>query len=194
MREVLHTKWGTARIDKSSYYRITSYKEGNRGRFLHRLIFEDYHGCVLDENDVIHHIDGDTLNNHPTNLICMSKKAHQLLHHRGKKRSVKTINKMRERKIGVPQTDECMLNNSKSKSTTGLFRVTKVKSRTTNQGFKWVYQYYNKDKKRKQISRVSLLKLKEAVLKKRLKWNIVDVNKARSTCKEYSYNFKEFEA
>ena len=78
--EKIQTKYGTAIIGNRGYYRITSRKEGNKNKFLHRLVFEDYNDCTLDKNDVIHHIDGDVLNNHPANLICMSKKAHNKLH------------------------------------------------------------------------------------------------------------------
>ena len=76
----IHTKYGTAVLSRNGYYRISSRKEGNKNKSLHRLIFEDYNECTLDKNDIIHHIDGDRLNNHPANLICMSKKAHSILH------------------------------------------------------------------------------------------------------------------
>jgi len=75
----MKTKYGNAKL-LNGYYTITSRKEGNHNKRLHRLIFEDYHNCTLDKNDVIHHIDGDKMNNHPTNLICMSKNAHALIH------------------------------------------------------------------------------------------------------------------
>ncbi len=75
----IHTKYGIATF-YDRYYRITSTKEGNNNKLLHRLIFEDYHNCTLDKKDSIHHIDYDTTNNHPTNLICMSKPAHHRLH------------------------------------------------------------------------------------------------------------------
>lgn len=41
MSEILHTKFGNAKID-NGYYRITSWKEGNNGKLLHRLIWEDF--------------------------------------------------------------------------------------------------------------------------------------------------------
>lgn len=92
----MKTKYGTAKIDNKGYYRITSRKEGNNNKFLHRLVFEDYHNCKLDKNDVIHHIDNDPLNNHPSNLICMSRKAHQILHHKYKPKSKEHKQKIRE--------------------------------------------------------------------------------------------------
>ena len=78
--ETIQTKYGTASLTNNGYYRITSRKEGNKNKSLHRLVFEEYHNCTLDKKDVIHHIDGDRLNNHPANLICMSQKAHNKLH------------------------------------------------------------------------------------------------------------------
>lgn len=192
MSEVLHTKFGNAKIN-DSYLKITSWKEGNNGKRLHRLIFEEYHDCKLDKNDVIHHIDGDKLNNHPANLICMSKKAHQLLHNRGRKHSEESKRKISESNKGKTYSDEYMENQSKSHTSTGFFKVTKHKNSKCKQGFTWEYHYFDKDKK-KYITSVSLLKLKEAVLKKRLKWVVVDIDKAYFTCKEYSYNFKELVA
>ena len=76
----MKTKFGNASINNKGYYVISSHKEGNYGKKLHRLVFEDYHNCKLDKNDVIHHIDFDKTNNHPTNLICVSKKAHSILY------------------------------------------------------------------------------------------------------------------
>lgn len=35
---ILHTKFGTAKINKKGHYQITSRKEGNGGKLLHRLM------------------------------------------------------------------------------------------------------------------------------------------------------------
>ena len=43
MSDVLYTKFGTARLNKLGYYLITSRSEGNNGKLLHRLIFEDFY-------------------------------------------------------------------------------------------------------------------------------------------------------
>lgn len=86
----LITKFGNASLDESTgYYRITN--GVNTGKLLHRLVFEDYHNCKLDNNDVIHHADFDKQNNHPSNLICMSIKAHNILHKTGKTRGKSKI-------------------------------------------------------------------------------------------------------
>lgn len=92
----MKTKYGTAKLDNDGYLRIKTTKQGNHGKLLHRLVFEDYNNCKLDKTDVIHHIDGDKTNNHPNNLICMSRKAHTLLHHYGKQCSEETKRKISE--------------------------------------------------------------------------------------------------
>ena len=38
----VNTKFGVARRNERGYLQITSRKEGNKGRMLHRLIFEDF--------------------------------------------------------------------------------------------------------------------------------------------------------
>lgn len=47
---------------------------------LHRLIGEMKLGRALRSNEVVHHIDGDTLNNHPDNLEVLTNAEHQRKH------------------------------------------------------------------------------------------------------------------
>lgn len=47
---------------------------------IHRQIYEKYHNVKLTSNDIIHHIDGNKLNNNPENLICLSRAEHVRLH------------------------------------------------------------------------------------------------------------------
>ena len=56
---IVHTKWGSARVNKKGYYQISSRKEGNRGKYLHRLIYEDFWGVNLPKQIHIHHKNGD---------------------------------------------------------------------------------------------------------------------------------------
>ena len=177
----MKTKYGNAKIRDKGYYRITSEKEGNYGKYLHRLIFEDYHNCKLDENDVIHHADFDKTNNHPSNLICMSRKAHQILHSINRTFSEETKKKISESKKGKycgenhPMynkhfSEESKINMSKSRNTTKYFRVSKHKCKTCKQGFQWIYQYYDENGKRKNITSVNIEKLEEKVKVKGLLW------------------------
>lgn len=146
----IKTEYGNASIDNEGYYRITNGK--NTGKSLHRLVFEDYHDCTLDDNDVIHHIDNNPLNNHPSNLICMSRKAHLILHNKGKTYS-----------------DETMIKMSKSKNTSGYFRVSKLKCKKCKQGFTWAY-WYMENGKHRVIQSTSIEKLEAKVKAKGLLW------------------------
>ena len=69
---MIKTKYGNASIDNEGYYRIHTKTEGNRNKLLHRLIFEEEHG-KLSVNDIVHHKDGDRLNNDLSNLELISK-------------------------------------------------------------------------------------------------------------------------
>lgn len=96
----VETKYGTANISHG-YLRITSKKEGNYMKAVHRLVFEEYHNCKLEKTDEIHHIDGDKLNNHPSNLVCMSKKAHSKFHMTGR-----VLSEESRKKIGDNQKNK----------------------------------------------------------------------------------------
>lgn len=93
----IKTKFGNASIS-AGYYRITSQKEGNLGKLLHRLIFEDFYKIKLPKGIVIHHEDGDKLNNNIWNLVPMTVSEHISLH--GKNISDETREKISQSKIG----------------------------------------------------------------------------------------------
>ena len=65
-------------------------------------------------------------------------------------------------------------------NTSGIFRVSLHKQKKCSKGFTWKY-YYHVGKKRKCISSVDLLKLKEKVLAKGLEWIILDEEKAKAS-------------
>lgn len=67
-------------------------------RDLHRHIVETYLGKKLPYNKVVHHIDGDKLNNDPDNLEIMTRAKHARLHQTGKKLSTETKRKIRKAK------------------------------------------------------------------------------------------------
>ena len=48
----------------------------------HRLVAEGYLGRILDRKEVVHHKDGNRLNNSPENLEVMTQNEHQKLHAR----------------------------------------------------------------------------------------------------------------
>lgn len=94
MEKTLHTPWGTARINNDGYYWITSKKEGNHRKLLHRLIWEDFYGCEVPKGYIIHHKNGNKLDNCILNLQLMSRADHNKLHKIGKNLSEETRQKI----------------------------------------------------------------------------------------------------
>ena len=76
----IKTLWGNANFNKNNgYYKLT----GNKG-LLHRWIFERYFGPI-PEGYVIHHKDGNKLNNCIFNLQLMKDSDHKSFHLKGDK-------------------------------------------------------------------------------------------------------------
>ena len=170
MSNSIKTKFGNAVKNKRGYYQITSHKEGNHGKLLHRLIYEDYYGVTLLPGTVIHHKDKNTSNNCILNLEAMSTIDHNQTHHLGAKRSKETCKRISDaNKNNNKQSNEIKLKISKSNNTSGYFRVSKYKNKAIKQGYTWAYRYYE-DGDRKLITCIHLDKLKEKVLAKGLPW------------------------
>lgn len=181
MNKTLHTKWGTAKVSEG-YYRITSKKEGNHNKFLHRLIWEDFYNCKVPEGYVIHHRNHIKTDNCILNLQLMRNKDHCILHnpkgenHRnyGKTHSGESKMKMSEEKMGHDVSGETKRkiseSLSKSNNTSGYFRVCKQKDKRCNHGWRWAYWYYDENGKRKNISSNDIDKLEAKVKAKGLKW------------------------
>ena len=66
------TKYGTIYFDEKRGYVISSRKEGNRGKMLHRLIWEDHYG-EIPQNCCIIFKDGDKTNLQLSNLELKKK-------------------------------------------------------------------------------------------------------------------------
>jgi len=80
----LSTKFGTAKINKRiGYYQITSVKEGNDCKYLHRLIFEDFYNMTIPKGYIIHHKNGNKLDNCILNLQLMKRSEHMKMHNTG---------------------------------------------------------------------------------------------------------------
>jgi HNH endonuclease len=76
-----NSKWkGGVSTTPKGYLKITA--GPFRDRFLHRLIWEWTHpyDAPLKENEDIHHVDGNKLNCHPSNLMRMRKDEHSNYH------------------------------------------------------------------------------------------------------------------
>ena len=73
--------------------------------------------------------------------------------------------------------------NPKHYNLTGFFRVSKVKTKSFNQGFSYVYQYYDDNGKPKRIRSKNLSDLEEKVHKKGLIWMKINKINAEKTLK-----------
>ena len=76
----MQTKFGNAKIQSNGYYVITSRKEGNNGKYLHRLLFEDFYKCTIPKGYEIHHKNGDRTDNCILNLQLISEINHDCIH------------------------------------------------------------------------------------------------------------------
>ena len=145
----ISTKFGRAKINQYGYWQISSSKEGNDGKLLHRLIYEDYHKCTVFPNAIIHHKDENKLNNNPKNLEIISKADHNRLH--------KTNNSVKHNSHKP---------HKHSKHNTGYYRVSKS---VRKNGFSWRYVYPENGKQRSILNR-DIKKLEEKVKSKGLPW------------------------
>lgn len=152
---MLNTKFGNARKDKKGYYVITSRKEGNHGKYLHRLIYENVYGEIPD-NCIIHHKNKNPSDNCILNLELMTSSEHCFHHHNGFK-----------------HTKETKLKISENSTSTNYYRVYKHFNKKYKQGFIYRYEYKGEGQ-RKLISSVNINVLKEKVLAEGYDW--VDFN------------------
>jgi hypothetical protein len=79
----IHHNWVSGITTTELGYLIFTKSPANgehAGVRLHRLIAEWKLGRQLLEGEIVHHIDGDILNNHPDNLAVMSQSEHATLH------------------------------------------------------------------------------------------------------------------
>lgn len=104
MPSTITSKWGMIYINKDGYYRVSSSRvEEYVGKLVHRLVFEDFYKIKLPSNIIIHHNDGNKLNNEIWNLIPMTFEEHSKLHNSGDKSSLfgKKMSEETKRKISL---------------------------------------------------------------------------------------------
>ena len=164
----MKTKFGNAYVGNHGYYVVTSFKEGNHNKLLHRLIFEDFYGDIPD-NCHIHHKDGNKLNNCILNLQIIPEALHHSIHTTGFKYSKNDRLKMSKIKQGK----------SNSTNKTGYYRVYKEKGKQYAQGFTYAYEVDgsrvdNKHRNKKKIRRVNLKDLEKAVKEAGYEWRKID--------------------
>ena len=198
MNNKLHTKFGNASINKEGYYYITSQKEGNFLKKLHRLIFEDFYGFKIPKDYVIHHKNGIKTDNCILNLQLLKSSVHIRKHQLGKQLSDETKQKIRDGRIGEKSVwygkkhlFETRIKQSKYQNTTGFYGVGRHSKKDTKQGFYWEYLFYD-GKKQKSLCSVDLLKLKKKVLQANKEWVILDLNKVEKTLQDTNYTLEDF--
>lgn len=72
-----NTNHGNVYINKDGYLQFTNGE--HRGKLYHRVIYEKFVGSI-PEDCVVHHIDGNKLNNDILNLEVMSFEEHSRMH------------------------------------------------------------------------------------------------------------------
>lgn len=82
---------GHERINNKGYI-VVKTKEGFRRK--HVYVMEQRLGRKLRQGEVVHHVDGNKLNNTIENLEVMLSSEHTILHHTGAKRSAETRRKI----------------------------------------------------------------------------------------------------
>jgi len=74
------------RLHKSSdgcvYYVIKIHETG-RWMLEHRYIYEQFYNYKLKPKEIVHHINGNTLDNNISNLKLMTSSEHSIFHHKG---------------------------------------------------------------------------------------------------------------
>lgn len=155
----MKTKWGNAKIYGDGYYVITTKKEGNGGKKLHMLIWEDFWKTKVPQGYHIHHKNGNKVDNCILNLQLMRVEEHGKLHNSCENHP----------NYGKHRSEETKLKISKTKNKSGYFRVCKIKHKNYKQGFGWRYSYYENGKK-KCIDSVDIEKLETKVKSKGLLW------------------------
>ena len=192
MSKEIKTKFGKAKIDNKGYWCITTSKEGNHRKFLHRLIYEDYYKVTLLNGVIIHHKDGNKLNNNINNLEAIYRSEHQSLHAKGRKHSTETKEKISKIKKGIKRSKESINKQaytySKKYTSTGFFRVSKSIKNDVNKGFVWTYSYPNGA----QIVSVDLNELEVKVKEKGLEWLIINESKAQKSMKENNSSLPKY--
>ena len=160
-KKPISTKFGNAVINAMGYYVITNHEKGHYLELLHRLIFEDFYNMKIPKGYVIHHKDGNKLNNCILNLQLLRRDEHMRMHNSGENNCL----------YGKKMPLEYKIATSKYRNSSGYFRVTKDKCPACKQGFVWKYQFYDKpNNKRINIVSVNLENLKQKVIAQGHEW------------------------
>lgn len=81
-----HPLWKNGHIDKDGYRRVNV--SPGVVEYEHRLVMERHLGRKLTPKENVHHIDGDTLNNDPSNLQIVTRSEHMTIHGKDRRRKL----------------------------------------------------------------------------------------------------------
>ena len=148
----IDTKFGKAYYNKSRnvYYVHNKNNPQYHKQLLHRLIYQDYHKITLLKTTHIHHIDRNPLNNNINNLQMLPASEHAKLH-------------------SMDRRVESLVKQSKTRNTSGYFRVCKLKDKRHQNNDMWRY-LYREDNKQKAIVAKTIPELEQKVKAKKLPW------------------------
>ena len=74
----LKIKWKYTYISSEGY--LVNCEDRNNKYLVHRKVMEDKLGRKLKSSEIVHHIDGNKLNNDPDNLMLVTRKEHINIH------------------------------------------------------------------------------------------------------------------
>lgn len=99
-----HGRWKGGRFKRNGYWRIwlPDYYRSYHDNYCleHVYFYQEYNKCCVLPWCVVHHIDGNTENNMPWNLMVMTKSAHMSYHKKGNRHW--TLRKTRNKKrLGI---------------------------------------------------------------------------------------------
>lgn len=99
-----HRNWQGGKYINDRGYLMISIGQGKYG-YAHRIEMEKYLGRELKKEEIVHHINGDRLDNRIENLEIMTLGNHSRLHQTGFKASLETIEKLKKIRIGTNQKE-----------------------------------------------------------------------------------------
>lgn len=96
---------------------------------------------------------------------------------------------IRQWKRRTTNSFEANVKRSKCRNSSGFYRVRKRTDRTCKKGFLWTYEYYGENGKHKRFSRTDFFELKKEVERRKMIWQITDIDKAIKTIRSIHIGF-----